>query len=55
MDNYKLQMQLYSGVTYKYQSIYKHPNGTYFWLGGRLNGYKTIQGAKIAIGMRIYT
>ncbi len=53
IDNYTWQMTHYSGVTYKYQSIYKI-NNRYYWHSGNCNGYSSITGAKIAIGMRVY-
>ena len=52
MDNYKLQMKMYTGVTYKYKSIYRRDDDTYFYIGSRLAGFKTIRGALISIGMR---
>ena len=53
IDHYEWTMKHYSGVTYKYQSIYKIDD-RYYWGGGNPNGYTTIVGAKIAIGQRIY-
>ena len=54
LDAYKWQMKYYSGVTYKWQSIYKIDD-RYYYQNGRKNGYKSIAGAKISIGRTIWT